>query len=433
MKKDRSDLRRHLRLLLLENCINKKVLTSVKNELLNVGILSGTVQDLFTQRIPTEQISEDVLYYLSKSLSRVLNKDVINPIDYFTHEEIEEIERTGFTNLSSEDETVPFTIKGVTQVSYDHWVVFMSARELVEKFYHRGRIRYRIETQRQPTIEKVGGVLIKTPTIVNKSIEEIKTRLLKGKFITNYITINSIKPDTFKYNPVTGELEVNDILDILDGFHRSMAMVRALSEGDINHITGINITNYDTQKALDFIEQEDHRNQMSRRFIKSLDKENKSNILIDMINRNEYSDLSGKIVTDRSLIRWGDALTLTDIMQKGVDRYFKLETMSQVKDVEKFLVEGFNHIIGLYPNYFIKNIKKGKKVSVMAHENMFLGYLYILNEIKNTENWKDELESILKNIDFSINNSKWKEIGLFNSEINKSTIDKIESYLGNFL
>ncbi len=431
-KKNKKELRKQLKPSLLENCINNKVLKKVKADLLKVGILGGSVQDIFNQRIAIEQISDDVLYHLSKSMYEILDREVINPKRYFTGEEIEEIKRLKRTKLSEEEKKLPIIFQRATKVAHDHYVVFISAKK-VANLYHRGSIRYRKETQRQATVYKKGGTLIQTPTIDHKSVKQIKEKLLQGKFITNYITLNSIEEEDLEYDEKAGILKVNNILDILDGFHRSMGMVEAVAEGDINYITGVNITNYNVEKAHRFIVQEDKKNKMARRFIKYLDKESKANIVVKKINENDYSDLNGKIVTDRKLIRYGKALTLTDIMEIGIKRYFDLKTMSDVKNLAEYLVEGFNHIIGLFPQYFIENVKINKKNNIMAHENTFIGYLYILSKVRGIGYWKDELDCILKEIDFSKNNLKWEEIGIMKLEILQSTIDKLEEYLDEFV
>lgn len=430
--KDRNSLRKHLKPLLIQNCINSKLLKEVKADLLQIGILGGTVQDMFTQRITIEQISDDVLYYLAKSMFKSLKIDIINPNDYYMKEEIEEIKRIGKTILSDEDNKLPFQFTGVHKISHDMFVTYISAKEIAN-LYNKGRIRYRKETQRNLTSYMSNGTIIQTPTINNNSVEEIKEELLKGKFITNYITLNSIEEGTLKYDEKTGTLTIDCILDILDGFHRSMGMVRASAEGNIDYITGINITNYSVEKAQRFIVQEDKKNKMNKRFIKYLNKDNKANIIVKKINESEYSDLQGKIVTDRKFVRYGRALTLTDIMEKGINKYFNYRTMSDINKIKDYLIEGFNIIIGLYPQYFIDNVLDGKQVSVIAHEYFFIGYLYILSEIQDTLCLENELKNILSKIDFSINNPIWKNIGLFKGELTNNTINNLEKYLIDIL
>lgn len=430
--KNKNELRKKLRVILIENCINAKVLTQVKSDLLEVGILGGTVQDMFTQRITTEQLSDEVLYYLSDSLSKALDLETIKPERYFMDEEIEEIKRLNTTKLSGED-TLPFKFYNVMKVDYDMFVTFISAKELAD-LYNKGRIRYRMETQRNATIIKRKGTLIQTPTINNRSIEEIKEQLLKGQFITNFITLNTIEDDTLEYDEKTGELKVNTILDILDGFHRSMGILRAVAEsdGEINYTTGVVITNFDIDKAQRYIVQEDKKNKMSKRFIKYLNKDSKANIVVRKINEDSYSDLNGKIVTDKKFIRYGNALTLTDVMQQGIDSYFKFKTMSDINKLADYLIEGFNHIIGLYPEQFIDEVKKHKETSVIAHEHMFVGYLYILSELRGKNDWKNKLEKILSQINFDKDNPIWEEIGLFKPELTARTIKELEDYLKNF-
>lgn len=429
--KDREVLRKRLKPLLIENCINAKILKEVKADLLKLGILGGTVQDMFTQRITVEQMSDDVLYHLAKSLSRALEKNSINPTPYYMEEEIEEIKRQNKTKLTDEGNELPFTIGRVHKVSHDMYVTFMSAKELVE-LYNRGRVRYRAETQRNATVIKHGDTLIEAHTINNRSVEEIKKELLEGQFITNSITLNSIEMDTLHYNEKTGELTVSCILDILDGFHRSMAMIRAVAEGDIDYITEVSIRNYSIEKAQKFIIQEDKKNKIDRRFIKYLDKDSKANIVVKKINENDYSDLKGKIATDRKFLKVGRALTLTDVMEGGIDKYFKLETMSDVKNLEEYLVEAFNHIVALYPTDFL-NVAESKKTSVLTNEHMFMGYLYILSKVRNSKNWKQKLEETLKGIDFSTNNHNWEKIGLMKADLTKGTVTNLEKYLSKYV
>ena len=352
----------------------------------------------------------------------------LDPKLYYTKEEIYELNQIKNTEISNRESYLPYVFENVVKVRPDHYVVFLSAMDTV-KLYNRGIIRYRLETQRQPTIKIINNKIIKSHSVNYASVEEIKELMIKGKFITNYITLNTIDKNVLSYDKKSSSLYVNSMLDIADGFHRSIAMMRAIAEvGNIDYITGINITNYSKNKIVAFIRQENHRNQINRRYAKALDLESKGNIVADNINTYINSDLKDLIAINDKVINMGYAITRKDIIQLGVERYFNPKTNSQIIRVSDYLISGLNNIVDYFTDEFL-NYENND--SLIVNKHIFLMYLYILKKLKDNNPKNYTLKDILEKIDFTNTNDLWQEVNMHKSDLNKTEINKLELYVDN--
>ena len=85
--------------------------------------------------------------------------------------------------------------------------------------------------------------------------------MIDGSFITNTITFNVLKDgnDNIEYNPDNMSLIIGkeSEIDIVDGFHRSYAILKALiTKPNLNKNWEVRIVNWDIDKAQRFIYQE---------------------------------------------------------------------------------------------------------------------------------------------------------------------------------
>ncbi len=242
-------------------------------------------------------------------------------------------------------------------------------------------------------------------TIYEGFYDKIYHPELKIKFLED----NYSDDGTRKVMDNVGDLIFEDgTLNLIDGAHRLKAAENALLVNpslDKNFI--LVITNFDVNRANDYIRQKDKRNPINREYLETKDITNLSNDVVRGINESSTCDIKGKIVSDEFLLKETEGLTLFSIMAKTIDSLWELETRRDVRELTNYLVDFFNELVGLYPNELKNNITSGRQDSFINHRNMFIYYLVIAKEIQGKYNWEEILLDILSDTDFTSNNRLW--------------------------
>ena len=301
----------------------------------------------------------------------------------------------------TEDEDL-LVFEDVRQVADDIWTVVVPCKKIAQ-LYRNHAVRYDFETQRNPKMIKVGDSIIKEANVNSFAVAEIQDLLVRGVFIPNTITFNvpSEKADNIKFDKSKNKLILLDkVLTILDGYHRSLGIVGALRENpNLNYNFEMRITCFDTDKARQFIVQEDKRNPINKEYIKSIDESDKITVIVNRLNQDNKSELQGKIATDSTIITSGDALVSFDIMNSTIDRLWKPTTAVDGDRIFEYLRSFFNELVDVYPNELKLHIKESRKFSYINKESMFVLYLVMAKAIEKDENWKNTLRNSLSKLD----------------------------------
>jgi len=349
------------------------------------------------------------------------------------------VEIADMTDYMGEEREViqfPLILENVMELGDNQWSTVVSIQELTS-WYNSNLVNYNFETQRDPKyIERRDGSLIKKPNVNWDSVEDIYEKLIANLFHSNYITLNVLVngEDDIAYDPDKKALIIRSgQIDVLDGFHRSLAMLKAIATNkNLNYKTGLMITNFNVQIANDFIRQEDKRNKIDERHIKSKNDENLMNGIVTMLNTNPKSDMRGKIATDMILIQKNIAYTLNDIISDTMEIVFKndVKTRRDVNKVGEYLIKFFNEIYGIKYDDF-ENLKKSRESSMVANENIFMLYVVLAKFLHEKEDWRDKLESIMNSIDFSKDNPIWSKLKLKTQRltIDSRNINRINKYI----
>lgn len=406
---------------------NRELISKIKEDLLEIGILGGIVQGIFNKQIPFHT-DLGMLYHILKSLHANTDRKEFNPSNYFTEREISVLKN--YKKDIQQESPYPIVIPNVKKIGSDYYSTYMTAQE-VSDFYAKNVVIYNTETQRQIKARKYGNQIVEEININQKSVSDIQDKILNGTFFTNHITFNILSngEEEIKYYPDMEELVIQSgEIDILDGFHRSLGILKAvLINPMVDYTSGIIFTNYDISRAREYIAQEDKRNPINKRLIKEYE-QNYDSLVVQKINERADSQLKGKITTNKLMINYNQAYALSDLMSDAVRRAFKLETIRDVNIAADFLVEGFNEITGLYAEHFITNVEEMKKKSVMNHPYQFVGYVALLSELKDKENWKNQLQETLSTIDYNIDNKLWEELGLFDTSFRNNNKKRLMNF-----
>jgi hypothetical protein len=415
-------------------CRDKKVNQKIKDEFKERGVSPAEIQRILDTKVLLKGVNPDIQYLLCKLFYEETKEELINPEKYFNDAEISRAKL--FKIETKEQERYPIVFEKVERVYDDLYSFYLNAQQIAD-LYSKNLITWNKETQRQTKIKNISGDFVEVPDINTTSINQIADRILKGKQLTNHINFNLLKngEEDYEYDVKNEILTVySGEIDIADGAHRSYGVINAVrTNPDIQFKLGVYFTNYSAEKAREFIRQENVRNKIEKSHLETFNSENLAMTVTIDLNSHPKCDLSGKITKDKTNLDLGIALTTTDIVSSAI-KYEYDENLKSNRDagiITDWLVKFFNELMGLYSDELIHNIKQAKENNYINHENMFIGYIALSKELYGKDDWKNVLQTAMSRIDFSKENSIWKEENLnINSKksLTKPYIKKFSNY-----
>lgn len=425
------DLRDNIYVVLEEYNVNKEIMNDAVNSLMKKNIYEA--RRILNGSVPLETLEVEILYLIASELYYITKKEIVNPTKYFTELELKDLDKFMIPekqNLAS----FPLVFENVEQLNEKQWTTKIPIKTVVS-LYNSHRITYNFETQRNPKYIERGKSIIKKPNVNWDSVNQIAELMLKNLFFSNYITFNvrANGEEDLAYDKKNKRLIIRaGETDALDGFHRSLAMLKAYHENNqINYNSGLIITNFDVSTANAFIRQEDKRNKIEDRHLKYTNELNYANDIVRALNTATKSDLRGKISTDISLVNRHLAYTLTDIMSESIEKLYIIKTREDKDNIEQYLMNFFNKIYAIFYDDFSK-LRMSRKENMIAHQNAFIFYICLSKLLQNDEDYKNNLVQILSKIDFNNTNPDWKKLKLAGRhKITNKMIENITTYIKN--
>lgn len=253
------------------------------------GFPPGMVSDIVTLRVAMEDALEVLLYAIA---SCILSDAAIKT--YFTEQEIKK-----YSKYKHVVPTVkfPYTFEGIMVeiVPEEQYIGKTTVKELM-KLRDAQIINYNADTQRKMTLKRGKDFEYYQITLNHKAVDKITELYRTGDYIPNTITFN-IPPETdFKYE--NGRLTINEPVkfDLLDGYHRYVAMSNEYNLDDnFDYPMEIRVKFTNEENAKQFIYQEDQRTPLLKSDSNAMNKNDigvkickfiKGRIGSDIINQN---------------------------------------------------------------------------------------------------------------------------------------------------
>ncbi|WP_105618511.1 hypothetical protein [Vallitalea okinawensis] len=411
---------------------------------MNIGRVTG----LLNQSIPLFSVSDYDLYCLAIGLNWFEEETKIVLNQFFTVNEIEEYEAYEIHDLGKEEYfTVVF--HNVDEIGENHFISTATSYGYIADLEQNGVIFYNEATQRQKRKRIKSNVFIEEPYISKKAVNEIARSMVEGRFISNTISFNVRRitgQEKIRYNAYerTLTIEVDNkttFLDIPDGMHRLLGMVRAIGKNPecSKATTVVNIFHHTEDEIRKFIVQESKRTSISKRHIEKLNPDN--NLWMDLAKRlNNYGGtgniLNNNVVTDKSEIdlykkvnttKYITFRTLSIALEENFSRHYK-----DAGDIQ--LIHDFLADYGLC--FIVARLKRLYQVEedILFLEGMIVSYIALLSQIYSrwdedgSGDWKIGLLEFIKSSHFtppSKNNEFWSELGVFTKGIKPTNIRKI--------
>ena len=322
-----------------------------------------------------------------------------------------------------EDEiSLPLTLEEVIQVDYDIYLAVIDVKTLAQ--LSSLLLNYNFDIQREPQKRIVGGETIKEATLIMKNVQEIKENLLKGTQEVTNIVINaslgtSDEGDELIYDSKNNTLTITKgtRLDIVDGYHRCKASELAVNENpDIDFKFGVLLLNYTDDQAAKYQGQLAKATPITKSRQKQLSEDRYADIIVNNIS--SRSELSGRITNNKRPNIQKNELVSYDVLADSIDKYFSVNRNYEVHRVSEYLIEFFDYLIGYYDEQFLINPIKYRRETLMLENNMFAGYVLLASRMFEEDKQVHLVTKIIGKIDFSRDNSMWKELGVIDNKGN---------------
>ena len=298
------------------------------------------IADVLGKRKILSEVSDFDLFVLVDSFKNAgIIKNSVNA--YFTDVEIEHYSKAKY----KAPKKIKFPLKfNVIEIAPDQWIGRTTAREIVA-LRDAQIIRYNVNIQR--TMRKgMKGKTEEYRIMENKrATSEIRAAMQSDMFIPNTLTLNIPDDIDSEFDFSDGVLTIKKAkaLDIIDGFHRLIALEQAANlDPDFDYVMELRITNYSEDKGQRFVYQEDQKTKMSKIDSNSFNVDDEAVRVCRRLNDDSLCNIQGQITRNEGLISLGEmALILKRLHFHNLGK-----NAARVRGVElaKELREDFNRL-----------------------------------------------------------------------------------------
>lgn len=255
------------------------------------------------------------LYWLYESVRNQMGDEINRNFDFsscFSNAEVTSYSKQ--KAVKEEAQVYPLRFSAM-QIADDQWVGTISNHQLYDMYLGQA-IRYNLNTQRPAKYTTRNGVREYRISLNKKSVQEIRKQLQDHTFIPNDISlnINADNPDVMWDWDGKEIIVEQGVMDIIDGYHRFKAIIEETTENPNFEVKFVlNIMNFSTEKACNYIAQQDKRNKIDKKYAKSLDITNPRYYMVNRLNEDVTSPLYGMIKKDdKTLIDYTRFFTFVD-------------------------------------------------------------------------------------------------------------------------
>jgi hypothetical protein len=114
----------------------------------------------------------------------------------------------------------------------------------------------------------------------------------------------------------------------------------------------------------------------------------------------------------------------------SIEKNFDLSRKIDRYEVSDYLKEFFDTLLGYYEDEFTNNYQETKKTSLIADNNIFVGYVKLASMMRSKGLEARQLKKYIENIDFSKSNPLWAELGVLDEKgrLTRTAKQEIEKY-----
>ena len=287
------ELQTEIRKIILKDFDNYELKRLLNKRYIEKGFNPKDITLLFDEKKYIEEFDEMKTICISKTLYEYYNNnEKLNPKRYYSVPTLEM-----YKNYIITSEVVnKIKINNVIQINQEEYIGILTYEDIY-KYMSASMFCYTLSAQRQPTYKKMGDKYVAVPTIDDKAVNSIAETVLKEQLESTQIILSYIIDDThipkIKFNPFfenIGELIIEEVLSIIDGYHRvagiNLGVIKYLAETGkyLNGYITVKILISDLAKARANVVQSFKRASTSEEYLRSITQDDKSNFLDKIIN-----------------------------------------------------------------------------------------------------------------------------------------------------
>lgn len=428
MLRDRKELEQTLTQVIIDSKlkIKKKQIKEIKTHLAQYDLFEGDIQSWINDPETHLHQIEDyrVLCLFTEQIYAKTSNNSIHPEEFFTSAEIEDSRKySGLVEIKQNELTLPITFSNVQIVGNSAFMVTMDIK-VIDQLLTTQILDYDFDLQREASYRRVKGVVTKEPTLNMKNVREISQHLQNDTLVPTVLVFNAATRSADSgteliYDPKKLELSITKgtELFVVDGYHRCKASQNALQTNpNLSFNFAVLITNYTTRKAQQYQAQLAKATPISKVRIEELEALRLADTVVQQLK--EESDLKGRISSTERVHFINNEIVTYNVLADTIEDQFKLDSRADAADVGDFLTEYFNFLIGSYSDEFINKVTETNKVSLINHNNFFIGYLTLGRRMMESGMKPRDVRKYIKNIDFSRSNSHWVTLGIVDEKGN---------------
>lgn len=423
--KNRGVLEANLSPILKKLATNKKTSKEVEERLAHYKILPGEVRGYLNSPDTLFRANERVLCLLTEAIFVMTGQLSIKPFAYFSNQDIQDAHIYDESIYREREKTdFPIVLDEFFLINKDYRGM-ITAKQL-KILLDNQLLNYNFDTQREAVKLHKYDEIIYVPKLVQRNVDEMSELLKKGKLKTSEIVFNATFGTALDGREVIYDDKKHTLtimpgtrLDIVDGYHRCQAVLKALSDDpDINFAFSLIVMNVTVAEAQEYLVQSEKRTPMSIVRRKNMDEQSVGDRIVDNLKNN--FDLEGKI-SDTVEVRSFELVNSLDL-SKYISKNFSLTTGKEISSTLEYLNSFFTELVSIYPKELGTNVAERKKTSYINHQYCFAGYIKLAAQMMNNNIDVIELPNIIEQL--NITNEKLKSIIKLNGK--KKAIYEIE-------
>lgn len=307
---------------LCNGIIGTPSIMSEKINLLNTkyGIPMSLSNSILSMRVDAIDENEFILYCVLD----VLDNKYVNK--YFTEKEI-----NAYSVAKFKAKKVKFPIRlRMIQTGDDSWIGSIKVNQLM-MFRDAQLINYNENTQR--TLDRIisGGVEHFQISLNRFAVDAIAESFKENRYIPNTITLNMPEDTEFDYDGDELVIKSLSAFDIIDGYHRYVAMSNVYSMNKkFDYTMELRIVCFSEEKAKQFIWQEDQKTKMTKVDSDSFNQSNPANQVVQMLNQKGI--FNGLITRNKAIIDAAEMGRQISILYFATNKKYTRSNIIKVRD-----------------------------------------------------------------------------------------------------
>lgn len=312
--------------------------------------------------------------FVKEVFERSNQKDNLSQV--FTDSEIKELNQFLYQHDSGDIE-LPLELFPALKLNNLTHSVKMSAG-MIAKLMSSQILNYSFDIQREPTTRKRGDSLILKPKTNKKNVDEMEELLLKEQLKDSTIYLNAAPSTADEGDELIMDEKNHKLtiakgtrLDILDGYHRCLASLRACSiNPNLNFKFNVVISNYTTKEAQLWQAQHAKAMPWSQHRVKELQQENRGDKVVAALRT---SPEIGEVINTSSFIKKGQLVNFT-VLSEMIDAAFTINNRREEVEVIELLNKFLDELI----QYDI-DWERPRANNIILSSNGLYGIIYYLS------------------------------------------------------